>query len=76
MYCCWEKMEAKGAGTCDWENQEAGAIYIYIYIYIYFVLSPPFPTVLSLSSYRPKGISKIPIKSDFLPFFGRTKPFE
>jgi len=73
MYCCWEKMEAKGAGTCDWENQEAGAIF---YNFFFFVFSPPSPTVLSLSSYRPKGISKIPIKSDFLPFFGRTKPFE
>jgi hypothetical protein len=39
MYCCWKKMEAKGAGTCDWENQEAGAIFIYIYIYIYCALS-------------------------------------
>jgi len=69
MCCCWEKMEAKGAGTCDWENQEAGAIFFF------FVFSPPFPTVLSLSSYRPKGISKIPIKSDFLPFFRENEAF-
>jgi hypothetical protein len=31
MYCCWEKMEAKGAGTCDWENQEAGAIFFFFF---------------------------------------------
>ena len=72
MCCCWEKMEGKGAGTCDWENQEAGAIFFF-----FCVLSTLDPSLrLSLSSYRPKGISKIPIKSDFLHFSGRTKPFE
>lgn len=24
-------MEAKGAGTCDWENQEAGAIFFFFF---------------------------------------------
>lgn len=26
-----EKMEAKGAGTCDWENQEAGAMFFFFF---------------------------------------------
>jgi hypothetical protein len=45
------------------------------FFFFFFVFSPPFPTVLSLSSYRPKGISKIPIKSDFLPFFRENEAF-
>jgi hypothetical protein len=40
MYCCWEKMEGKGANTCDWENQEAGAIF---YNFFFFCVLSTLP---------------------------------